>query len=243
MAPSAAIVIIGDEILSGKFADENATFLIRELRDLGVALRRIEIIPDVIDEIAEAVRAAAARYDHVFTSGGVGPTHDDVTIAGIARAFGVGVVRHPVLEGLLRAYWGDRLEPRNLRMAEVPEGAELISGGEDLPTWPVTSYRNVVILPGVPSIFRRKFTAIRERYRSSPFHARRLYCLADEGNLAGSLDEIVAAYPAVAVGSYPRLDATDYRVIVTLEGTDVTLVERAADELSARLAERVVRRE
>src|SRR5262245_55817355 len=104
--PTAAIVVIGDEILSGKFSEDNASWLIGELRDLGVALRRIEVIPDVVEEIGDAVRHAAARYDHVFTSGGVGPTHDDVTIAGVARAFGVGVVRHPQLEAELRAWYG-----------------------------------------------------------------------------------------------------------------------------------------
>jgi len=240
--PSAAIVIIGDEILSGKFADENAAHLIGELRGLGVALRRIEVIPDAIDDIAATVRAAAERHDHVFTSGGVGPTHDDVTMDGVARAFGVGVVRHPELEGMLRAYWGERLEPRNLRMADVPDGSVLIAG-DDLPSWPVIACRNVYILPGVPVIFRRKFASIRERFRSPPFHVRRLYCLGDEGQLAASLDAVVAGHPGVAVGSYPRIDATDYRVIVTLEGTDAAAVDAATDDLAARLAAYLVRRE
>src|SRR5262245_23239096 len=112
-AQTAAVVVIGDEILSGKYADENASYLVRELRELGVALRKIVVIPDVVEEIAETVRACAARYDHVFTSGGVGPTHDDLTMEGVARAFGVGVVRHPELEAMLRAFYGDRLQERN----------------------------------------------------------------------------------------------------------------------------------
>jgi molybdenum cofactor synthesis domain-containing protein len=240
MPPTAAIVVIGDEILSGKFSDENATWLIGELRGLGVALRRIEVIPDLVDEISDAVASAAARHDHVFTSGGVGPTHDDVTIEGVARAFGVGVIRHPILEELLRRHYGELLEPRNLRMAQVPDGAELIPAD---PSWPVTSMRNVYILPGVPAIFRRKFDSIRERFRARPFHARRVYCMADEGALAGDLDAIVATYPDVAVGSYPRFDATDYRVIVTLEGLEPARVDRATDELGARLGARVVRTE
>ena len=105
----AGIVIIGNEILSGKFADENASFLIGELRRLGVELGRIAVIPDVEGDIAETVPRYAARFDVVFTSGGVGPTHDDVTIAGVARGFGAQVVRHPVLADLLAAYYGDRL--------------------------------------------------------------------------------------------------------------------------------------
>src|SRR5512143_136043 len=237
-APRAAIVVIGDEILSGKFTDENAAYLIQELRARGVALRRVEVLPDAIDEIADAVRSAAARYDHVFTSGGVGPTHDDVTIEGIARAFGVRVVRHPVLEELLRAYYGARLEERNLRMAEVPEGAEMIPA--DHPSWPVTCFRNIYILPGVPLIFRRKFDAIRERFRVAPFFVRRVYCQADEGTIARHLDAVVADFPGVAVGSYPRFGEADFRVLVTLESKDEAHVAAAAEDLVRRLPAGIV---
>src|SRR3954447_8276750 len=114
---TAGIILIGDEILSGKVRDENAHYLIGELRTLGVDLRKITIIPDVLDEIAATVADFAGRFDHVFTSGGVGPTHDDLTMEGVARAFGGKVIRHPELEALLRGYYGDRLQERNLRMA------------------------------------------------------------------------------------------------------------------------------
>src|SRR6266513_2440931 len=107
--PTAGIVIIGDEILTGKFVEENGAFLIGELRALGVELRRITVIPDELDDIATTVPELARRFDHVFTSGGVGPTHDDLTMAGIARGFGVGIVRQPELEAKIRAYWGDKL--------------------------------------------------------------------------------------------------------------------------------------
>src|SRR5690242_8194892 len=131
---TAGIVVIGDEILSGKFVEENAAFLIGELRALGVELRRITVIPDDLDDIAATVRDASARFDHVFTSGGVGPTHDDVTMAAIARAFGTTVTRHPELEAKVRGYWQDRLAEANLRLADVPAGAELVYG-KDL-VWP-----------------------------------------------------------------------------------------------------------
>ena len=239
--PTAAIVVIGDEILSGKFREDNAAWLLGELRELGVALRRIQVIPDEIDDIRDTVRADAARFDHVFTSGGVGPTHDDVTIAGVARAFDVPVVRHPELEAQLHAYYGAAVLPAHLRMAEVPEGARLIAA--DHPSWPVTSVRNVYVLPGVPVIFRKKFSAIRERFRAQPFHLRRLYCMTDEGAIAADLDAVVAAYPGVAVGSYPRFEASDYRVIVTLESKEAALLDSAANALADRLGARVVRRE
>src|SRR5687768_9828790 len=124
--PTAGIVIIGDEILTGKFAEENAAFLIGELRALGVELRRITVIPDELDDIAATVFDFASRFDHVFTSGGVGPTHDDVTMAGIAKGFGTQVVRQPELESRVRAYWGEKLAEPNLRLAHVPEGADLV---------------------------------------------------------------------------------------------------------------------
>src|SRR6185369_13017464 len=138
--PTAAIVLIGDELLSGKVTDENAAFLIGELRELGVALRAVHIIPDIFEEIGATVRACAERYDHVFTSGGVGPTHDDLTMEGIAHGFGARVKRDPELEALLRGYYGERLVERNLRMAEVPEGAHFVFG--DQPNWPVIAFKN-----------------------------------------------------------------------------------------------------
>jgi molybdenum cofactor synthesis domain-containing protein len=234
---TAGVVIIGDEILSGKTGDENAAFLIRELRALGVALRQIAVIPDVLDEIAATVRAFSARFDLVFTSGGVGPTHDDLTMEGVARAFGTRVVRHPQIEAALRAYYGERLEERNLRMAEVPDGAELVVG--DGSSWPTPAFGNVYILPGVPEIFRRKFVSLRERFRETPFHLACVYTRDDEGRIAAHLDAVCAAHPQVAVGSYPRLvpHADGWRVKLTLESKDRAAVERAASELVERLGD------
>jgi molybdenum cofactor synthesis domain-containing protein len=239
--PTAAIVIIGDEILTGKFADENGTFLIGELRALGVDLRRISVVPDDAADIAEAVLRDSARCDHVFTSGGVGPTHDDITIASIARAFGVGVARHPELEAKVRAYWGDRLQPANLRLADLPEGSELVYGKDQV--WPVVCFKNVYILPGVPALFRRKFVDIRDRFRTEPVTTARLYVDADEGELAPHLDAVVAAHPAVRVGSYPRFSERAFRVMLTLESVDGAAVAAAFDALAARLGALVVKRE
>ena len=233
---TAGIIVIGDEILSGKVVDENARFLIAELRELGVALRRILVIPDVIDEIAAAVRECSRRFDFVFTSGGVGPTHDDLTMDGVARAFDTQVVRHPDLERLLRSYYGERLEERNLRMADVPSGATLHT--TETP-WPVTAYHNVYILPGIPEIFRRKFLSIRERFRQRPFHLICVYCNADEGEIAASLDAVAAGFSDVALGSYPRIVSEGWRVKLTLESKDRSRVEGAVAELVRLLGSRV----
>ena len=127
MPKTAGIILVGNEILSGKIQDANAAYLCRELRALGVEMRRITVIPDEVDLIAREVAAFSAIHDVVFTSGGVGPTHDDVTIEGVARAMGVPVVRHPRLVAMLRQYYGDALKDAHLKMAEVPDGCELVS--------------------------------------------------------------------------------------------------------------------
>jgi molybdenum cofactor synthesis domain-containing protein len=237
--PTAGIVIIGDEILSGKFVEENAAFLVGELRALGVELRRIVVIPDELDDIAATVVDASARFDHVFTSGGVGPTHDDVTIAAIARGFGVGVARHPELEAKVRGYWKDKLADANLRLADIPVGADLVYGKDAI--WPVVRVKNVYILPGVPTLFRRKFVDIRDIFRASPVVAARLYVDVEEGELAPHLDAIVARHPAVKVGSYPRFSERDFRVLVTMESAAAADVRAAFDELVTALGARVVR--
>ncbi len=236
---TAGIILIGDEILSGKVADENARLLVEDLRSLGVALKKITVIPDVLDEIAATVRNFSDTFDHVFTSGGVGPTHDDLTMEGIARAFGGKVVRHPELERLLRGYYGERLNERNLRMADVPEGAHFVDG--DSANWPVVAMKNVYILPGVPEIFRRKWMAIRDRFADAPYVLRNVFTHAEEGEIAAHLDAVVAAHPAVQVGSYPRFDTSEYRVKVTLESKQGDEVERATAQLVELLGTRVIR--
>ena len=222
--PTAAILLIGNEILSGKVEDQNARFLISELRALGVGLRRIVVVPDVIDDIVPHLRELSAHFDHVFTSGGVGPTHDDLTMEAVARAFDRKVVRHPDLEALLRRYYGERLHDRALRMADVPEGADLVRADEIL-HWPVIAVKNVYILPGVPEIFRKKFLAIRARFRAEPFFVRSIYLRPDESQIAAALDRAQEAFPAVEIGSYPRFDTPDYRVKVTVESKDSAAVE------------------
>ena len=237
--PTAGICIIGDEILSGKFVEENAAFLIGELRSLGVELRRITVIPDDLDDIAATVAEAARRFDYVFTSGGVGPTHDDVTMAAIAKAFGTTVTRNPDLEARVRGYWKENLADANLRLADVPDGARLVFGKDSV--WPVVAYQNVFILPGVPTLFRRKFVDIRDQFRAVPVTAARVYTTLEEGELAPHLDAVVAANPTVKLGSYPRFSERDFRVLVTFEGDDGAAVDTAFQALVQRLGDSVVR--
>ncbi len=231
--PTAAILVIGDEILSGKTADQNAQLLIGELRALGVALKCILVIPDEVAEVAASVRDLAARFDYVFTSGGVGPTHDDVTLVGVAQAFDAPIVRQPELEDRLRRYFGERIDEAKLRMADVPQGAELIETAEM--RWPVLAMRNVFILPGVPELFRKKFLALRERFRVAPFFARALFTLEDEFDIAARLSAVAATHPQVAIGSYPNFSAPEYKVKLTLESKDEAALHAAVAALLALL--------
>jgi molybdenum cofactor synthesis domain-containing protein len=240
----AAILLIGNELLSGKVEEQNARYLVRELRALGVAVARIEVIPDDAAEIAETARALSARFDVVFSSGGVGPTHDDVTLPAMATAFGMGMVRSAELEGLLRGSFGSRLHERDLRMADIPDGARLEYGPRGRgASWPVVVVRNIWVLPGVPEIFRRKFESVRELFRAEPIFARALYSREGEGPIAGALDAVVAAFPSVEVGSYPHPGAPDYKVKITFDGRDRAAVDAALGNLVDRLGDAVVRTE
>ena len=226
---TAAIVVIGNEILTGKSEDKNASYLIGELYKLGVALRRIVVIADDVNEIARTVHECAGGFDYVFTSGGVGPTHDDVTIEGIARAFDRRVVRVPELEGMLRSYFGEGINEARLRMADAPDGSELLRA-EGL-RWPVLATENVFVLPGVPELFRSKFDAIRERFRAEPFYTTAIYTREDEFDIAPRLDRVAAGNPDVEIGSYPTFTREDYRVKITIESKGEAAVERARGEL------------
>ncbi|MFN0123536.1 MAG: competence/damage-inducible protein A [Blastocatellia bacterium] len=232
-AATAAILVIGDEILSGKTEEKNARFLITELRGLGVALRRILTIPDEVETVAAATRELSAQFDYVFTSGGVGPTHDDVTIRGIARAFDRVVTRHPELESRLRASFGEKTEEAHLRMADVPAGAELIET-RDM-RWPVLKCENVWILPGVPELFQKKFTAIREQFRVTPFFTRAVYTHEDEFAFAARLQDIATRHPLVSIGSYPNFATPDFRVKLTFESKDEVALAAAVSAVDAML--------
>jgi molybdenum cofactor synthesis domain-containing protein len=233
MAKTAGILIIGNEILSGKVEDQNSPYLVRELRVLGVQVQRITTVPDEAGVIAEEVRAFADRYDFVFTTGGVGPTHDDVTIAAIAAAFGRGVVRHPLLETVLRRHYGEGITSPQLRMAEIPEGSELVGQGEL--AFPVIVLGNVYVFPGIPDALRWKFERIRERFREAPYILRRVFLRCDEGTIAEDLSAIQSQFPALQLGSYPILKNPDHNVMLTLESKDAEYVEQALRSLLNRL--------
>ena len=233
VSKTAGIIVIGNEILSGKTRDENSPYLATELRNLGVDLRKISVISDDLNLISCEVRQFSNAYDYVFTTGGVGPTHDDLTMDGIAMAFGRQTHRHPELESTLRQYYAKDLIDGNLRMADIPDGARLVGGSG---RWfPTIAVENVYIFPGVPEILKRKFERIKEMFREAPFYLREIYLRADEGQIADTLHRLLADFPDLLLGSYPYFDNPKYSIKLTLESKNLEYVERANASLLAEL--------
>ena len=231
---AAAALIIGNELLSGKIAEANLLVLARELRALGVLLSRAVIILDDVEVIAQEVRALSQSHDVVFTSGGVGPTHDDLTMEGVARAFGVGVVVAEDIAAMIRRYYGDRTTEGHLLMARIPEGARLVASPA-IP-WPTVVMRNVWVLPGVPEVFQMKLPHIRaELQGDAPFFSFSVFTSLDEGDIKPLLDSVVAAHGQVEVGSYPRWHGVEYRTKLTFDGLDEPRVRAARDAFVAGL--------
>lgn len=227
------VIIVGDEILTGKFADENGPYLIGRLRALGADLERLVVLPDSVDVIAEEVGRAAARTDFVLTTGGVGPTHDDVTVEGIARAFGLALELSEPLLALMRGY-GMPIDDTTSRMARIPRGAELVRGAPG--AYPVLRVRNVYAFPGVPHLLRDKFESIAERFAGAAVHTSRLCTGERESDIAARLSRVQARWPEVAIGSYPRADEGAWHVVLTLESRDAEALRRAEAELREVLA-------
>jgi molybdenum cofactor synthesis domain-containing protein len=225
---TAAALIIGNELLSGKIAECNLVVLARELRDLGVLLKRAVMILDDVEVIAREVRELSATHDVVFTSGGVGPTHDDLTIEGVARAFGARVVVAAEIEGMIRRYYGERTTVGHVLMARVPEGSRLVSS-PSIP-WPTVVMRNVWVLPGVPEVFQMKLPHVRgELTGDAPFFSLAVFTRLDEGDIKPLLDSVVAAHGEVEIGSYPKWHDNEYRTKLTFDGLDAARVRAARD--------------
>ncbi len=235
-ARTAAALLIGNELLSGKIHESNLVELARTLRAIGVRLRRVVMVPDEIDVIAAEVRFLSASHDVVYTSGGVGPTHDDITIEAIAKAFGVPAVVDGTFEAMLQGVYGDRMTDGHRRMALIPLGADLVTH-EDV-KWPTVRMKNVWVLPGVPEAFRMKLAVVRDHVRGSArFVTREVYTRMDEPDLKPLLDRVVAAHPEVDVGSYPKWFDSRYKTKITFDATDETKVDAALREFLSLLPE------
>ena len=193
MSKTAGIVIIGNEVLSGKTQDTNSYFLCTELRRLGVEVQKISTIQDEIAIIGREVAAFSKQFDFVFTTGGVGPTHDDVTIEGIAHGFGLNVVRHPDIERRMRQRLGGDVNEARLRMANVPEGATVLA--TEALFAPIVQIHNVYIFPGIPKILQERFHTIKERFRDAPYFLKSVYVRYGEGIIAAMLNDLLVKFP------------------------------------------------
>jgi len=236
---SAAALVIGNEILSGKVDEANVAALARTLRGLGVLLRRVVVVLDDVETIAQEVAALSASHDWLFTSGGVGPTHDDVTIEAVAKAFGVRVVSSPEMERMLRRHYGDACTEGHLRMALMPEGASLETTPEV--SWPTLRLGNTWLLPGIPEVFRMKLPVVTAHLakggKGRAFVSHAVYAQLEEGVLKPMLDRVVSSFPDVSVGSYPKWHDPTYRTKVTFDGRDDARVLQARDAFVASLPE------
>lgn len=233
MRSGVAAVIIGNEVLTAKVTEQNGAHLIQRLRQRGVPLRMMTFVPDEIDAIVDAVTRARQVAQYVLTSGGIGPTHDDVTVRAVSLALGRQVVRVPELEADVKKFYGDRATPEALRLADAPEGAELLL--RDGAWYPVLGCEGVFMLPGVPTLFRLQLETVLARLPGEPVHVRSLFLALGEPELAAALDEVALKLPEIAIGSYPQFEpGLDYKVKVTVEGKDRAGVEHAADELLRR---------
>lgn len=232
---TAGILIIGNEILTGKVQDENTPYLLRELRRQGVDVPRVHVIPDEIPEIARDVREFSNAYDYVLTSGGVGPTHDDVTMDGVAAAFSLPLEQNAEMMQMLRgALRGREPNASHIKMCTLPAGASLIAT-KDL-WFPLVQVKNVFIFPGIPRLLQAKFDAARDSFRGQPVFLRRVYVSLIESDIAEDLNALLVEFHELMLGSYPRTrQDVDYMTMLTLESRDESYADRAAQALVKRM--------
>jgi FAD synthetase len=258
---SAGMIIIGDEILNGFTSDSNLLITSTALGNVGVPLRRVVVVSDDEEEISREIRRMSQEFDLVITSGGIGPTHDDVTIKAVATAFGESIEANPLmLDHLDKAHTasGSKEPMRSsfLRLADLPSKSQLRfpppTGNESRLMWPILQYDNVFVLPGVPEFFADKIATITRHFiipRKS-FFSRKIVLSIEEKDIVGALDDAVAAHPrgkplilitpilsihcisyAVKFGSYPFVNRTDYKTILTVQGEEEEEVEAAVNQL------------
>ncbi|WP_072397342.1 molybdopterin-binding protein [Hyphomicrobium sp. CS1GBMeth3] len=237
---TAAVLIIGDEILSGRTRDCNSSAIAAHLTGIGIALREIRVVGDVAEDIISAVNALRARYTYVFTTGGIGPTHDDITADAIGAAFGVAVDIDPRAVALMAPAYAARgieLTAARLRMARIPAGAELVES--DISPAPGFQKGNVIVMAGVPDIMRSMLVAVTNHLRTGPkLNAVSIVVAQAEGEIADLFSAHQAAYPDVAMGSYPSFAEGRYRTELVLRCADPGRLEEARAGLAHLLAER-----
>ncbi len=234
---TAGMLVIGDEILSGRTKDKNIGHLADRLTEIGIDLGEVRIVPDEADRIIEAVRALSARWTHVFTSGGIGPTHDDITADSVAAAFGVGIDHHPRAVEILKARLAGRAEinEARLRMARIPFGADLIETANGMPGFRIG---NVHVMAGVPAVFEAMVEVVCHTLEGGrPMISRTFDAERGEGLIATPLAAVQKAHPATVIGSYPYERDGRYATNIVVRARDPRDLDAACAAVEAMLAE------
>ncbi|MDX2094820.1 MAG: molybdopterin-binding protein [Alphaproteobacteria bacterium] len=228
---TACLIIIGNEILSGRTQDKNLAHLALKLNEAGIQLREARVIPDIEATIAQTVNACRTQFDYVFTTGGIGPTHDDITTASIAKAFGVEVHRHPEAEAALRAHYApENINEARLKMADVPLGAELIPNA--ISTAPGFRMENVYVMAGIPSIMQAMLDAILPRLKGgATVLSLSITTNLPEGAIAAGLTDIQNRYPTMDIGSYPMYERGNLSTTLVLRSPDARRNDAARNEV------------
>jgi molybdenum cofactor synthesis domain-containing protein len=231
--PTAALLIIGNEILSGRTEDANLNFIAKKLGAIGVPLKEVRVVPDIEADIVDALNPLRKRYTYVFTTGGIGSTHDDITADAVAAAFGVPVDEDPRARALLAAHFGEKnLTVARLRMARMPRGAELIENPVSVA--PGIKMANVYVMAGIPEIMQSMMDGIVPNLRRGPATlSLTVSGLVAEGRLAEELRALAARFPNVDIGSYPWMREEKFGTALVARGTDFDMVQKAAVELRA----------
>ena len=232
--PTAAIIVIGDEILSGRTKEKNIGWMAEQLGEMGITLREARIIPDIKKVIIDTVLELSAQCDLVFTSGGIGPTHDDITTDAIAAAFGKQVIRHPEAEAVLQKHYQNtdlEFNAARQKMAEIPTDATLIDN--PLSAAPGFILENVHVLPGVPSILQAMFKGLSARLPGGVVMTRiTVQCTTGEGSIANILADVQAAHDGISIGSYPWFKPGNFGTAVVISGIDEAVARQAAEEVA-----------
>jgi molybdenum cofactor synthesis domain-containing protein len=234
---TAAVMIIGDEILSGRTQDTNLNFIAKYLGTYGVDLAEARVVPDIKQEIIEALNHLRARYDYVITTGGIGPTHDDITADCVAEAFGVELYEHPEIVEMMAKRWGGEVNAARRRMARVPVGGSLVKNSVQGP--PGFQIGNVFVLAGVPMVMRGMMDDVVPRLRTGAVVIARTVKVegAGEGVIADPLRALAGAHPDLSIGSYPFYGPEGYGSNLVVRGRVAEEVEQTVDELIVALAD------
>lgn len=239
---SAALIVIGDEILSGRTQDANLSYLAKWLNNCGVQLVEARVILDDEDTIANTVNQLRGYYNYVFTTGGIGPTHDDITSASIAKAFGVDLVENAEARALMLSYNPNDATPERMKMAHVPAGAKLIKNSISMA--PGFQMENVFVLAGIPAIMQAMLGALDgEIEGAGKVISKTINAFVGESLLAADLGIVQESYPQTAIGSYPFYRNGVHGAALVVRSTDDDAINSAIDEIKVRLAKRNYRLE